>query len=191
MIRLFIAFPLPDPVKLELGKIILSLKQKGGSVKWVASRNIHLTAKFLGNTDDKLVKSISEEIDHITKIYPPVETTMSHLGAFPNLSRPRVIWVGLDRNVEPLANIALNTEEAMQKLGFPAQDKRFKAHLTLGRVRENRDLSNLTDFMKTYKVNELSFRFDRLVLFKSILTPRGPIYERLHESFLGGRKDLL
>lgn len=185
MIRLFIAFPLPDPVKLELGKIILSLKQRGGSVKWVESGNIHLTAKFLGNTDDKLVKSISDEIDNIAKSYFPVETTMSHLGAFPNLLRPRVIWIGLDKNIETLAKIALNTEEVMQKLGFPAEDKRFKAHLTLGRIRENRNLGNLTDFMKTYKVNEMPFRFDSLVLFKSTLTPRGPIYERLHESLLG------
>ncbi|MDH4158526.1 MAG: RNA 2',3'-cyclic phosphodiesterase [candidate division Zixibacteria bacterium] len=184
MMRLFIALPLPREAEEELGRIIFLLKQKGGSVKWVTPKNIHLTMKFLGDTEENLVDSINEQIDAIARDFTPVETAITRLGAFPNLSRPRVIWAGLDKNIEVLAEISGKVEAAVESLGFEREERSFKAHLTLGRVRQPAGLGNLTNYIKSLDVPEMSFRMDQLVLFRSTLTPRGPVYDRLHEAVL-------
>jgi 2'-5' RNA ligase len=183
--RLFIAMPLPKPVEDELGRIIFLLKQKGGSVKWVAPKNIHVTVRFLGDTEENLVGSINERIDTIARDYSAVATTLHGLGAFPNPNRPRVIWAGLDRNIDTLAEIASKMEVAMRGLGFAPEERGFKPHVTLGRVRENAGLAGLTAYLKSYQMNPLDFTLDRLLLFRSTLTPKGPIYDRLHEALLG------
>jgi 2'-5' RNA ligase len=184
MMRLFIAMPVPRDIQEELGRIVFLLKQKGGSVKWVIPKNIHLTMKFLGDTEENLVDSINEQIDAIAHDSAAVETIITRLGAFPNLSRPRIIWAGLDKNIEALAEVSGKVEEAAKALGFEAEERRFKAHLTLGRVRQAAGLGNLTSYMKSLDIPSMSFTMDRLVLFKSTLTPRGPIYDQLHEAVL-------
>lgn len=184
MIRLFIACPLPQEAEEELGRVIQMLKGGDGAVRWVASRNIHLTVRFLGDTDERLVGDISQKIDTVAGQFRAVETTINQLGAFPNLRRPRIIWAGLKSGIDTLAQIAAATELAVQDLGFAAESKGFKAHLTLGRVRERSNPSRLADFMSQYRLTPIPVRFDRIVLFKSTLTPTGPIYDRLHEAQL-------
>jgi len=186
MIRLFIAFPLQKEVAEKLGEIIALLKNQGGRVKWVAPGNIHLTARFLGDTDERLVERLTALIDDTAAKYDPVDSLIDTLGAFPNLSRPRVIWAGLRDNTEVLAKIARELELSVRKLRFKPEKKGFKAHLTLGRVKDPSGLTNLTSYMQDLDLEEIPVTFDRLTLFKSTLTPQGPIYDRLHEAMLGG-----
>ena len=185
MMRLFIALPLPSRIENELAEIQIRLKAQGGNVKWVQSKNIHLTIRFLGETDEKLVEPISTEMDSIAASFAPVETVLTSLGAFPNLNRPRVIWAGLSGGIDIMSDLAKNMERAVRRLGFEPEKKRFKAHLTLGRVRDRGNLDDLMAFMRSLEVKEVPFRFEQLVLFKSTLTPKGPIYDRLHEVTLG------
>ncbi len=184
MMRLFIALPLEKNVEEELGRIISTLKQKGGSVKWVKPENIHVTLRFLGDTDEGLVDRIKSEIDAAVASHQQVQTAISTLGGFPNLRRPRVIWVGIEKNLEMLRKMAKDVEHRMRSLRFEKEKKSFKAHLTLGRVRNPKGLEGLAEFMESYSLEEIPLLFDRIVLFKSTLTPQGPIYERLHEAML-------
>ena len=185
MIRLFVAFPLPPDVTEQLAGIIDSLKQQGGRVKWVTPHNIHLTARFLGDTEENLVERLSSLIDDVAAGHHRVESVIDRLGAFPNLSRPRVIWAGLRDKTEELGKIARQLELAVRRLRFKPEKRGFKAHLTLGRVKDPSDLGNLTAYMQDIKLDEFPVTFDRLTLFKSTLTPQGPIYDRLHEAMLG------
>ena len=185
MIRLFIAWPLPHEIEQELGRIGFLLKQKGGRVSWVASKNIHLTARFLGDTDEKLVPDIGALINEVAVTCGPVECTLDRLGAFPDLRRPRVIWVGLGGDIEFLQRMADQLEQGLQEQGFEKEAKRFRPHLTLARVRESHQLDALLMAVHQFRVTPMAFTFDRLVLFKSTLTPSGSIYERLHEAKLG------
>ena len=73
----------------------------------------------------------------------------------------------------------------MSQLGFEKESKKFKAHLTLGRVKNSNDLSNLNNYISDYKVEPKQLIFDKLCLYKSTLTPQGPIYECLHEVKFG------
>jgi 2'-5' RNA ligase len=184
MIRLFIAWPLPHQVEQELGRISFLLKQKNGRVSWVASKNIHLTARFLGDTDEKVVPNIGALINEVAKSSRPVECTLDRLGAFPDLNRPRVIWVGLAGDIESLQKMADRLETGVRQLEFAEEPKRFRPHLTLARVREQQQLDGLIMAVRQFRLTPMPFTFDKLVLFKSTLTPSGSIYERLHEAAL-------
>jgi 2'-5' RNA ligase len=186
MMRLFIAFPLTSEIEESLGRIILDLKQKRGRVKWVAHSNIHLTAKFLGETDESLVDRIKEAVAAVAARHHPAACTIDEIGGFPNLNRPRVIWAGLKGDIESLAEISGEIDEAMHRLGFERENRKFKPHLTLGRVRDLSGIKELCDYIGQYRIEPAGINLDRLVLFKSTLTPQGPIYERLFEIRLGG-----
>lgn len=183
--RLFIALPLPDEVETLLGKLIADFRQKSGNVKWVPPENVHLTLKFLGDTDEQLVSKISREIDEVARQHGVIETVVDQVGGFPNLRRPRVIWVGISQNIEAASRIARQVDLAMRKLRFEKEKRPFKAHLTLGRVRQGRPVDELAEYIEKYTFEPVPLYLDRLTLFKSTLTPKGAIYERLHEAMLG------
>ncbi|HKK20106.1 MAG TPA: RNA 2',3'-cyclic phosphodiesterase [candidate division Zixibacteria bacterium] len=185
MLRLFIALPLEAPAEEALGKIIQDLRPQGGRISWVAPKNIHLTLKFLGDTEEGMVPDIKGQLDKFSLNYHPIECSIAHLGAFPNLQRPRVIWAGIEKEQETLIQMADEMDLRMNKLGWETENKKFRAHFTLGRIREPKGVGQLTEYVKRYKFSEIPFKFDRVVLFKSTLTPQGAIYERLHKVMLG------
>lgn len=182
--RLFIAFPLEPTVRDKLAAIIDDLKPACDAVKWVTRQNIHLTSRFLGETHENQIPKIIVKLDHIAAKYRPFETVINTIGAFPNPRRPRIVWVGTNQNVDLLINIATDVELAMQSIGFEAETKRFKAHLTLGRVKDPRRLDDLPECLENYRFEPIPLSFDRLVLYKSTLQRTGPIYDRLHEALL-------
>ncbi len=182
--RLFIALPLPEDIEKMLGEILSDLKQRGRGVRWVASGNIHLTAKFLGETDEVKLESLKDAVARIAGKYSKVRCEINRLGAFPNLRRPRVIWAGLTGDIETLADIASHMDNETHALGFEKESRKFKSHLTLGRVRDSSGLGELLDYIGDYQLSSRPVIFDKIVLFKSTLTPSGPIYDRLFEAEL-------
>jgi 2'-5' RNA ligase len=185
MLRLFIAIPLPTEVERQLDRLLTQLRPRSNNVKWVAAKNIHLTVKFLGDTDEALVPGIKSDIDKAAAPYQPFQTTLDTIGAFPNLRRPRVIWVGGSDPIPDAVRLADDIDLRMTKLGFEREKRPFKPHLTLGRVRQGRRVDELGDYLQTFELKPIPLLLDRIVLFKSTLTPQGAIYERLHETRLG------
>jgi 2'-5' RNA ligase len=185
MMRLFIGLPVEKRVQKELGQITSVLNTKGGKVKWVKPKLIHLTVRFLGDTDEGLIGDLSKLIDRVAAQTQTIGTIVDSLGGFPNLNRPRVIWAGLSGATEVLTKVAGEVERSVRELGFKAESNRFKAHLTIGRVRDPRPLGTLPDYIKSFEMRPLELTFDRLILYKSTLTPEGPIYEHLHVANLG------
>ncbi len=184
--RLFIALPLPLEVEEYLSKIIFAFKQKKAGINWVAPKNIHLTVKFLGESEDAKVPSITSAIDSVARAYPVLHATVDAVGAFPDMKRPRVIWAGMSGDIDKMAGVAIDIENAMSEFGFEKENRPFKPHLTLGRVKDVYGLSDLTTYLGSYNITPTDLTLDKIVLFKSTLTPRGPIYDRLHEGMLGG-----
>lgn len=190
MIRLFIAWPLATTVEQELGGIIEQLKKQGGRVSWVAQNNIHLTARFLGDTDEKQLPELKLLIDRVASHSSTTQLTLDKIGAFPDLKRPRVIWAGSAGDTSPLRSIVDELERGVREIGFAPETKSFKPHLTLGRVKDPSGIDALMRAVEQVRVNAIPVVFDRIVLFKSTLTPLGAVYEKLHERKLGATERL-
>jgi 2'-5' RNA ligase len=176
-IRVFFAIELPESIKLFLRKISTEFKQCGGDVKWVNPGGIHLTIKFLGEIRSDLLPQIEQEVRPIFASQKVSSHTLANLGVFPDLRRPRVVWVGCTDDSRALSPLALKLEDSLERLGFPKEKRTFRPHLTLGRIRSNKDISRLVDGIRErVDIAGPSFTADKAVLFQSVLKPSGAEY---------------
>lgn len=182
-IRTFIAIEIPDSLRHELSQLQQDLRESGADAKWVGPQNLHLTLKFLGDTPEEKIKDIKEVLCKIAGETGGCEVNFAGLGVFPKLDFPRVIWVGIEKGKENLIRLAGIIEERLSKLGFPEEKRTFSAHLTLGRVRspKNKDrLKKIIEERTNFKAKNL-MNVNKIILFRSQLTPQGPIYTKLTE----------
>jgi RNA 2',3'-cyclic 3'-phosphodiesterase len=176
-IRAFIAIELPDNVKESLEEISIRLKKCGADVKWVRTSGMHLTLKFLGNVKKEIIPTIENQLQPIFEVQRSFPLAISSLGAFPALAKPRVIWAGLNDAEKTAATLASRLEDILEPLGFKREKKPFTPHLTLGRVRSNRNSRDLIQAVRQdSEVHGPSFMADRAVLFESVLNPTGAEY---------------
>ncbi len=186
--RAFIAIDLPKEIKDYLSLLEAKLKQSGADVKWVAPVNIHLTLKFLGEIDEQKTNKITQILEEISFRTPQYHLKLGDIGAFPNIKSPRIIWIGLAAGDNETKEIATNLEEKIEKIGIPKEDKPFASHITIGRIKSNLNREKLTQALTalTTENDKAIYQFlaTKLTLFKSTLTPQGPIYEAVKESSL-------
>jgi RNA 2',3'-cyclic 3'-phosphodiesterase len=182
-VRLFIALLLPNAIKKDLEAIVSDLKPRVSGVRWVAAKNMHLTLKFMGETQEEKVGPISQLLEKVASGRKPLTVTLDRIGGFPNLKTPRVVWVGLN-GVEPAAEMAGLLNRLLKPLGFEPEKRPFSAHLTLGRIKLPIDASPLATYAEQLKLPTGSVILDRIALVKSTLTPGGPIYENLEQKIL-------
>lgn len=180
MIRSFIAIELPTDTKNALGELLEGLKTYGPRVSWVKKENIHLTIKFLGNIHEQKIKQIKEIMEKATKDIPHFSLKPIRLGAFPDSKRPRVIWVGLSGEIALLEKFYVNLEKGLETLGFEREERKFKPHFTLGRVKKASHGERLAEAIAKYSnFSTPSFLVQDIVLFKSELHPQGAKYTAL------------
>ena len=182
-IRTFLAISLPDSVCSALAILSQSLatQMPRGSVRWVKPDRMHLTVRFLGDTAVSKLPQISSSLDIITKQHPSFSLQLSHLGCFPNERRPRVIWVGLQGETDALVSLKRDVDQALAPLGWEVEKRPFRAHLTLGRVKDARKLAGIKWGVDVEKLN---VPVTAVKLIESQLRPSGPIYTVRHESKL-------
>ena len=179
-IRTFIAIEIDPTHKQKLTHLISTLKQSDSDVKWVNGTQMHLTLKFLGNIEETKVQEISDALTSIANSTREFTITLSNIGTFPNVKRPRVIWIGIDKGKNELKLLAGQIETELEKLGFPKETRDFKSHLTLGRVRSPKNLQNLTKLLTEVSFqSESAIKINKLILFQSTLTPKSVIYTEL------------
>lgn len=193
-IRTFIAIELDEALKQELGRLEGRLQDRVSTgVKWVEPGSIHLTLKFLGSTPSSKIAEIETRLEEVALWFTPFWLRLGRVGGFPNLKRPRVIWVGLEGDIETLHKLQLEVCRAIEDLGFPPEERSFTAHLTLGRVKDvlsEEERSRLREAMLTAEsLPGGAFEVNSVSLMRSDLTPRGALYTCLREVFLGVRDD--
>jgi 2'-5' RNA ligase len=189
-IRSFIAIELPDAVLSRLDTVQQELKSEGLKVRWVRPQNIHLTLNFLGNVDPADVEKIDAAMAAAVGDFAPFRLKLGGMGVFPGIRRPRVIWVGLGGEMSALQNLQRSLAERLATIGFPKEKKSFKAHLTLGRVREAVNPNSIRQLLQNYSdLGNQNFRVDRIILFKSDLKPSGAVYSHLEQANLGKLKN--
>lgn len=182
--RTFIAIELDKEIKKALSKIQDELKTTQADVKWVAPENIHLTLKFLGEIEENKIPKISQILKDISNQTKPFTIALSELGAFPGLKYPRVVWIGIAEGKAELLKLAELIEARLVQLKFPKEKRGFSAHFTLGRFRTGKNKDVLSQKLNTIKVPGLRQEIKSIALFKSTLSPKGPLYDKINEEKL-------
>ena len=160
----------------RLEALAADLRRESGSLKVVRTDQIHLTLKFLGDTEEGLVPEITTALREATEGIPPFEIRVRGTGAFPSLGRMNVIWVGIE-GAEPLARIAERLEASLEALGFPRERRPWKPHATLARVKGYRDLEPVRRTLEAHRDEAFgTTAVDAIHLKKSVLRPEGAEY---------------
>jgi len=187
-VRSFLAVELPPHILSQIGKIQDRLRACRAQVRWVRVEQIHLTLKFFGNIEEKQIPEISSVVKEISARKSPFSVWVKGLGAFPTIRNPRVIWLGLHGWEENLSPLQREIETRLEALGFVPEERPYRPHLTIGRVKSLKDKGDLVDLIgKDRDVDLGPLVVDRIVLFRSDLRPTGPIYTPLTiREFTGG-----
>ena len=162
-----------------MGQIQRILKDSGADVKWDTWEKFHVTLKFLGDIDSSNVDLLVREVRNSIGGFSSFDLAFSMLGAFPNVHRPRVVWIGGEENKSTL-DLQQLVEEACLKCGFAKEDRRFHAHVTLGRVKSDRNSDRLTARLKSITFQPLMARCTEVRLMRSELKPTGSVYTLLN-----------
>jgi len=180
-IRSFLAFELPPEIKSAVAQVSDSLRKSALDVRWVKVENIHLTIVFMGNTNTDHIHAIGHDIKKICSQYGSFDISIKGMGCFPNSRRPRVLWVGLDGDLERMAQFRDDLQDQLKPFGIKVEKRKFKPHLTLGRFRSSRKTdSRLDEALTSHGVlNSPFFPLNELILFKSDLKPSGAVYTKL------------
>ena len=184
-LRLFVACELPDDVRTALGHIQDDLRSASdggaGRLRWVRPEAIHVTLKFLGAVAESRLEAIRSALGAAVDPFE-LRLRAGTLGGFGG-TRLRVLWVGLEGDVEELASLAARVEGALAPLGFPREGRPFAAHLTLARVPDQAppaERRRLSELLERYRLPpQPSMVLTEVLLMQSVLGPGGSVYHQL------------
>ena len=174
--RCFVAIKLPQDVRQEIRRIQEALRKLDLDTKWVEFENLHLTLKFLGEVREARLPKVKEVVSNLSFLIKPFNLSIFEIGAFPNIKRPRVLWIGIEPQESPIKIIEY-LEEQFSKLGFPQEKRAPHPHITLARLRTPKNIFKLKEEVEKIKIDNKVWQVDSVFLLRSILTPQGPIYE--------------
>lgn len=181
-IRSFLAFPVSSVLKEQLKPILNDLQATQADVKWVKLENIHLTLKFLGDVKTGDLEGISSVLRERCRSFHPISSYLCGIGAFPDMRHPQIVWAALDDPDKEIQTMVGVLEGDLEKFKIAKESRPFKPHLTLGRVRSSARLKDLWEALQQITIaDKTQERLERIILYKSTLTPQGPIYEVLEE----------
>jgi 2'-5' RNA ligase len=176
--RLFVALDIPDAVRRALRELMARLKSECTGARWVRPEGMHITLKFLGETDEAKLDSIRAALSTIHS-GQAVESNFRGIGFFPNEFHPRVVWCGIDSSSN-LPLLASGVDRALEPFGFPAESHPFTPHLTLARFNSHKGLDTLVRAANNLKSYDFgAARASEFHLYRSVLKPSGAEYSRL------------
>jgi RNA 2',3'-cyclic 3'-phosphodiesterase len=178
--RAFLAVDLDNQLHNKVCEVQDSLKKSNAMVKFVEEENLHFTCKFFGEISENRKEKISATINNTLTDYVPFEIDIKGVGVFPRTGYIRVIWLGL-QDAHYFSDIIKNLDDKFSNLGFK-KEKNYIPHLTIGRVKSAKNKDTLVASIKEMENVQIgSMKVDKLVLKKSDLTPKGPVYSTIEE----------
>ena len=187
--RLFIAVDPAPEAAARAGRIAARLRDAGIEAAWTNPAQLHLTLHFLGDeVDDADLHRICVAMDEAAATVPAFRVAFGGVGAFPDLRRPRVVWLGVRTGAAELGRLHDALAERLEPLGFPPEARGFRPHLTLARLRGGRGAASGAAFAAALDAcaaadgGETSI--SRVCLYESRLAPTGAEHDRLHVSRL-------
>ncbi len=177
--RLFVALELNTRVIANLTDLILRLDPMS-PVRWVHPQNMHLTLKYISEWKESRLPEVLDVL-HQVRVDKPINVPLAGLGFFPQTKRPRVFWVNAE-NTPPLRRLVSGLDARLSTLGIAPEVRPFMPHLTLGRLHDECDLTEMHEAIEELPTRDFgTISPDRFVLFGSQITQEGIDYRRLHE----------
>ncbi len=182
LIRSFVAIELPGTLRYQIRSYIHSLQPLTKGARWVNTDNLHLTLKFLGERTTETTEEVLQSLIRPARSSQSFQLTTTRFGGFPNLRRPKVLWLGSAPQPETALNhLQQKIEETLAGTGIEAEPRPFRPHLTLARIKFKEDLSKLREFVETNPFPPVTFTVNEFVLMQSILKSRGAEYRVLQK----------
>ena len=187
--RCFVALVLPAELREAVAGHFAREGRRVPGVRWVAAANLHLTLQFLGEVEAERISALREALEAAVSGHAAFRLGLRGAGAFPSAERPRVLWVGAGEGTAQASALGASVAAALAPLGFPAEERPFVPHLTVGRVaappRAREPLRRLLEDARDRDWGGCLVPAAHLL--RSELFPAGPIYSILHEARLPAR----
>ena len=189
--RLFVAVEIGETLANGAAKLSEELQRRASiaarraKITWIAADRMHLTIRFIGEVDDGKASMVRQALDEPLGV-TPFGLTLCGAGTFPASGTPRVVWLGVTEGREPLLRVEREITARLLPLGIPAEDRAYRPHLTLARVRDPARLrsGDLVEGLTDRRIG--TAHIETITLFHSKLSPKGPTYTPLLRTPLAG-----
>src|SRR5262245_25306642 len=173
--RIFIAIEIPSEIKYALLALQADLRRADADVTWTTLENMHPTLKYIGEVDEGRIVEVEKACVALGAEFTPFTLSLNGIGVFPNAKEPRVLWAGVSGEVDNLVEMHRRSDESPALVGFDRYDS-YRPHLTIGRVRSNKNTCTLLALANAYRLPALSFVVTEIVVMKSEQHPAGKQY---------------
>lgn len=177
MKRIFIA------INIEPGENLLELHNSFKSflenekINWVDPSNIHLTLAFLGDIEEERIKMAGIMLKQKCNGFGEFSFNLTGTGIFKDFRDPRIIWMGINES-EKLIKLYEDIKGGLEDTGFPTEDRPFRPHITIGRIKSINNPEALKSIIEKYRDTEIQkVIVDEVILYESILKPTGPVHK--------------
>ncbi len=179
--RTFVAVEIAPDVRSRITELITRLRSSDAKVNWVAPENLHLTLKFLGDQTDEEVATVCQAVQQAATTVPAFAFHCRGVGAFPNMERPRTLWMGVRDGTDALRQLQQAIDQQLARHRYPSERRGFQPHLTFGRVRSGgAAMGELAELLaKAQDMDGGVSIVDEVLVFASYLQRGGPQYEVL------------
>ena len=186
--RVFCAIELPAEVRARLEDHMRRLRKEvpDAAASWSRVENIHLTLKFFGNVDVARIQQISEAAKRAVKEFSTFPIAVGETGVFPRPSRPQVLWIGVKDQARQLSALQEKLESECAAEGFPKEERAYKPHLTIARLRRPEGARHLAHAHLQMKFDPIEVDVKDIVIFRSELSPKGSKYSVISAADLRG-----
>jgi 2'-5' RNA ligase len=189
-VRAFVALPISDELKQAVGRVQGDLRSRlpPHAIRWTAPHQVHVTLRFLGGVNSEAVGALGLALDGACRTVQPLELSLEEFGCFPHLRRPRVLWLGLKGDLEPLQHLQVLVSDAVAPFAASTEDRTFSPHVTLGRLRDapEREAGSISRALAGFSVGRLgAWQAGCVELLESRTGPAGAVYTQLGRFRLG------
>jgi 2'-5' RNA ligase len=183
---MFCAFELPEGLRERIQEHSRRVREAvpEAAASWSRPENVHVTVKFLGNVDQQRVPLISAAATRVSKEFSQIQIEVGKTGVFPRPSRAEVLWIGIDDRSGKLSALQQRLEEELARDGFPKEDRAFRPHLTIARIRKPHAATQLAETHLRMEFSSVAVTLSELILFRSELSSKGSQYTPISRSRL-------
>jgi 2'-5' RNA ligase len=175
-IRTFVCVEIPATVRDRIEQLQRQLAGLRAEVSWIKKSNLHLTLKFLGHISAAQVESVCRIVEQAGSGSKSFDLQLSGTGTFPNQRNPRVLWIGLAETPQVFKELYNAIDLGLSNAGFSRESRPFAPHLTIGRVKSNRNVLALVQALRAAGFHSEPFSVREVVVMKSLLKSSGAIY---------------